>query len=141
MFLSKFVRLIKIYYFNSSRIKFSFFFIDSTFIRRFEYALKIVVAFIISGLIAYESPLRRYLIQEYLICCISVLSVQETFGFTLYSSIQTSITIIPLSILLFIIQIIGLSYGHYLPAILLLLILTLFISYQCTQVIIKEFNL
>jgi hypothetical protein len=140
MFLSRIVRLIKNYYFNSRRIKFSSLFIDSIFIRHFEFSIKIVISFIIAGLIAYASPLRRYLDQQYIICVISVLSTQETIGFTLYSSIQTVISIVPLSILLFIIQIIGLSYKHYLAAELLLLILSLIIAYQCTQVSILDYS-
>jgi len=139
MFLVRIVRLIKNYYFNSRRIKFSSLFIDSIFIRRFQFALKLVISFIIAGLIAYASPLRHYLDQPYIICVISVLSTQETIGFTLSSSIQTAIAIVPLSILLFIIQIIGLSYRHYLAAEILLLILSLIIAYQCTQVIITFF--
>ncbi len=130
MFLSRIVRL----YFNSHRIKFSSLFIDSIFIRHFEFAIKIVVSFIIAGLIAYVSPLHRYLDQQYIMCVISVLSIQETIGLTLYSGVQTIISIVPLAILFFIIQIIGLSYKHYLAAELLLLILSLIIAYQCTQV-------
>jgi hypothetical protein len=134
MFISRVVRLIKIYYFNSDRIKSSSLLINSTLLRRVEFALKIVLSFVVSGLIAYGSPLRHYLDQQYIICCISVLSTQETVGLTLYSSIQTTISIVPLSILLFLIQIFGLSYGNYLAAELLLLSLSLIIAYQCTQV-------
>ncbi|CAF1324160.1 unnamed protein product [Adineta ricciae] len=93
-----------------------------------------IVAFVVSGLVSYGSPLRNHFDQQYVICVISVLSIQETFGSTLYSSIQTIIAILPLSILLFIIQIVGLSYHHYLATEILLLLLSLIIAYQCTQI-------
>ena len=134
LFLFKFVRLIKNVYFNLYEMKFSSLFLNSTFLRRFQFSLKVVLSFIISGLIAYGSPLRRYLDQQYIICVISVLSTQETVGLTLNSSIQTTFSLLPLSIILFLIQIIGLSYKHYLAAEVLLLLLSFLIAYQCTQV-------
>lgn len=134
MFLSRIIRLINKYYFNIEEIKSSSLFLNSTLIRHFKFALKIILTFIISGVIAYGSPLRYYFDQQYLICVLSILSIQETVGLTLYSNIQTIISIVPLSIILFLIQIIGLSYKHYLAAELLLLLLSLIIAYQCTQV-------
>jgi hypothetical protein len=134
MFLSRISRLFSRIYFNSHRFKCSSLFLNSTIIRRLQFSFKSVISFIIAGLIAYGSPLRYHLDQQYVICIISVLSLQETIGLTLYSSFQTTISIVPLSILLFIIQIIGLSHGHYLAAELLLLSLSLIIAYQCTQV-------
>ncbi|CAF1333701.1 unnamed protein product [Adineta steineri] len=137
----KISRLFKNFYFNSQRIKFSSLFIDSTIIRRVEYCLKMILAFIISGLIAYGSSLRHYLDQQYILCVISVLSVQETVGSTLYSCIQTTISLVPLSILLFLIQLIGLSYHHYLAAEILLLTLSFIIAYQCTQIQTRKMTL
>jgi hypothetical protein len=134
MFLSRIVELINNYYLNNGEIKLSSLFLNSTLIRRFQFSIKIILAFIIAGLIAYGSPLRRYLDQQYIICVISILSIQETIGLTLYSTIQTTISIVPLSIILFLIQIFGLSYKHYLAAELLLLFLSFLIAYQCTQV-------
>ncbi len=141
MFLTRICRLIKNFYFNSRRIKFSSLFIDSTSIRHVEYSLKMVLTFIVAGLIAYGSPLRHYLDQQYIICVISVFAMQETFGSTLYSGVQTAISLVPLSVLLFLIQILGLSYKHYLAAEILLLILSFIIAYQCTQVSINLFSI
>ncbi len=134
MFLSRISRLFSNIYFNSNRIKAPSLFLNSTTIRRLEFSLKSIISFIIAGFIAYGSPLRYHLDQQYIICITSILSLQETIGLTLYSSIQTAFSIVPLSIVLFIIQIIGLSYGHYLATELLLLSMSLIIAYQCTQV-------
>ncbi|CAF3244784.1 unnamed protein product [Rotaria sp. Silwood2] len=134
MFLSRISRFGTIFCFNAHRIKSSPLCIDSAFIRRFQFCFKTVLAFIISGFIAYGTRLRYQLDQQYIICVISAISIQETVGLTLSSNIQTIISIVPLSIILFIIHIIGLSYGHYLAAELLLLILSFLIAYQCTQI-------
>jgi len=86
--------LINNFYFNYHRIKFSSFFIDSRLIQRFEFSLPTVITIIMSGLIAYKSSLRYQLDQQYLLCVVSVLSLQETVDSTLYSNIQTSISIV-----------------------------------------------
>jgi hypothetical protein len=135
MSLSRIRELIFSFYFNSRRIKSSSLYFHPQILRHIQYSFKMVLSFILSGLIAYGTRLRDQLDQQYLICIISVLSVQETFGLTLYSSIQTIISLLPLSILLFLIQIIGLNYGNYLATELLLLTSSFFIAYQCTQVI------
>ncbi|CAF1140908.1 unnamed protein product [Rotaria sp. Silwood1] len=134
MFLSRISRFGTIFCFNARRIKSSSLCVDSAFIRRFQFCFKTVLAFIISGFIAYGTRLRYQLDQQYIICVISVISIQETVGLTLYSNIQTIISIVPLSIILFIIHMIGLSYGQYLAAELLLLLLSFLIAYQCTQI-------
>ena len=127
------IRLLRNFYWNIQPTTNSLFF-NSIFLRRLKFALKIVSAFIISGLIAYGSPLRRYLDQQYIICVISILSLQETIGSTVNSAIQTTISLLPLSIILFLIQIFGLSYKQYLATELLLLLFSFVIAYQCTQV-------
>ena len=106
----------------------------STFVRRCLFSLKTVLILIISGLIAYRTALRDHFDQQYIICVISVLSIQETVGATLASNYQTIVSIVPLSVVLYIIHLVGLSYGQYLPAELLLLLLSFLIAYQCTQV-------
>ena len=106
MFLSRIIRLLIKIYFNSYRLKSSSLLFNSKTIRHIEYSLKMIIAFIISGLISYGSPLHYYLDQQYIICVISILSIQETFGLTLYSSIQTTIAIVPLSNFTF-------SYSNY----------------------------
>ncbi|UJR24079.1 hypothetical protein I4U23_027047 [Adineta vaga] len=141
MFLLRIIRFFTKFYFNSSRLKSTSLLFDSKTIRHIEYSLKMIIAFIIAGLISFGSPLRYYLDQQYIICVISILSIQETFGLTLYSSIQTIIAILPLSILLFLIQILGLSYHHYLVAEILLLFLSLIIAYQCTQIQTRKITL
>ena len=112
--------------------------VDSIVLRRCQFCFKTVLIFILSGLIAYQTQLRVQFDQQYIICVISVLSIQETVGLTLSSNIQTIISIVPLSIILFLIHLVGLSYGHYLAAELLLLILSFLIAYFCTQVNIDD---
>lgn len=115
-------------YFNTYRYH------SSTFVRRCLFSLKTVLTLIISGLIAYQTSLRDHFDQQYIICVISVLSIQETIGSTLSSNYQTIVSIVPLSIVLYLIHLIGLSYGQYLAAEFLLLLLSFLITYQCTQV-------
>lgn len=127
-------RLMKNIYFNIESIGYSSLNINSIFIRRWKFSLKIISAFILSGLIAYGSPLRNSLDQQYIICVISILSIQETIGSTINSAIQTILSIVPLSILLFLIQFLGLSSKQYFLTEILLLLLTFLIAYQCEQV-------
>ena len=127
-------RLMKNIYFNIESIGYSSLNINSIFSRRWKFSLKIISAFILSGLIAYASPLKNSLDQQYIICVISILSIQETIGSTINSAIQTIVSIVPLSILLFLIQFFGLSSKQYLITEILLLFLTFLIAYQCEQV-------
>lgn len=112
-------------------IEYSF---NSLFIRRVKFSLKIILAFILSGFIAYATPLKNSLDQQYIICVISILSIQETIGSTVNSAIQTIVSLVPLSIILFLIQFFGLSSKQYLITEILLLLLTFLIAYQCEQV-------
>jgi len=126
-------KLIK-FYFHFHQIKSCSLCFNSTFIRHFQFSFKIIISFVISGLIAYASPLRSYLDQQYIICVVSVIATQETFGATLSSSVQSIMSLVPLAILLFLIQLFGLSYKNYLIAEILLLVLSFLIAYQCSQI-------
>lgn len=132
MFRFRLVHLGANIYFNTYRYR------SSTFVRRCLFSLKTVLTLIISGLIAYQTSLRDHFDQQYIICVISVLSIQETVGSTLSSNYQTIVSIVPLSIVLYIIHLIGLSYGQYLAAEFLLLLLSFLIAYQCTQVEVEH---
>ena len=128
------------FYFNINRIKCTALGIDPALIRRVQFAFKVVLTFVISGLIAYGTALHHQFDQQYIICVISILSVQETVGFTFSSNIQTIVWIVPLSVILFLIHISGLTYNNYAVTEVFLLLLTLIIAYQCTQVRSKKYK-
>lgn len=111
---------------------------SSALSRRIQFALRTTIAFLVGGFLAYGTPLNDQLSLQYLIPVMSLLSIQETFGMTLFAGFQMLTVITPLSIFLFIVQKIGLGYQDYLVAELLLLISSLFVGYKCTQV--NSFN-
>ncbi|CAF1135581.1 unnamed protein product [Adineta ricciae] len=106
----------------------------STFIRRLQYTLRITLSFLIGGFITYGTPLNDQLTTQYLIPVMCILAIQETFGMTLLASYQMITALIPLSIFLYIIQKLGVGYGDYLAAELLLLVSSFALSYKCTQI-------
>jgi hypothetical protein len=127
-------RTVHHYYFNYLRPKPSSLWIRSGFTRRVQFAFQMVVAFIASGFLAYGSPLNNQLAVEYFIPVMSVLCLQETFGLTLSACFHIVLGTVPLSILLFVVQKIGLGYQDYLAAEFVLLISSLYPAYRCSEV-------
>ncbi|CAF4645397.1 unnamed protein product, partial [Rotaria sp. Silwood2] len=116
--------------------------IHSAFMRRLQYGLRQVICFLIVGFLAYRTQLTDHLSLEYLLPMISILCLQETFGLTLSFCYQITLTIIPLSIFLFIVQKLGLYYHYYFASELLILLFTSFcIAYGCTQIQTKKLSL
>ena len=128
------------YYFNYHYYDMPSELIVTAFTRRLQFALRMVVAFLVSGFLAYYTPLNTQSSLQYLIPVQSVLVIQETFGMTLLISYQMLMAIVPLSIFLYIVHVIGLGYKDYLAAELLLLITSLVIGYKCSQVWISQKN-
>jgi hypothetical protein len=122
------------FYFNYHFIESSSLYIHSAFIRRLQFALRLVITFLIGSFLSYATPLRNQLGQIYMIPNLGVLCIQETFGFTLSTTLHVTFVIIPLSIFLFIIQKIGLSYQNYLAGEFLMLLSSFYISYKCRKV-------
>jgi hypothetical protein len=134
MSVSTISQTIRHFYFNYHHFEPSSSCIHSSFTRSVQFAFRTVIAFLVGGFLAYGTPLSNQLDQQYLIPTLSILCVQETFGLTLSACYQMVLVLTPLSIFLFIIQKIGLGYQDYLAAELLLLILSVFIAYKCSQV-------
>ena len=109
--------------------------VHSPFARRVQFGLRMVIAFVLGCVLAYGTPLSDQLAQEFMIPNMSILCVQETFGLTLSNSVHITLVIVPLSIFLFVVQKIGLSYHRYWAGELLLLVSTLIIAYGCPKVI------
>jgi hypothetical protein len=122
------------FYFNYHHVESSSLYLHSAFVRRLQFALRLVVTFLIAGFIGYATPLRHQLSQVYMIPNLGVLCIQETFGCTLSTTLQVTFVIVPLSIFLFIVQKIGLSYQHFLAGELLMLCSSFYISYKCPKV-------
>ena len=100
--------------------------------------MRVTVAFLVGGFLAYGTPLNDQLTTQFLIPVMCIMSIQETFGMTLAASYQMLTTITPLSIILYGIQKVGLGYHDYLAAEFLLLISSFFLAYKCAQVILLD---
>ncbi len=134
MIWSTIFRTIFHFYFNYHYGESPLSYIHSSFARRVQFALRIVISFVVGGFIAYGTSLNKQLSQQFLIPLISVLSIQETFGLTVAACFQMLLALVPTTIFLFIVQKIGLGYHNYIAAELILLISTFSISFICTQV-------
>lgn len=134
MSLSTISQTIREFYLKYNYTESSSLLVHSPFARHVQFALRMVIAFLLGGFLAYGTPLKNQLAQNYMIPTMSILCLQETFGLTLSNSIQITFVIVPLSIFLFAIQKIGLSYHQYVAGELLLLISTLYVSYKCAKV-------
>ncbi|CAF3844490.1 unnamed protein product [Adineta steineri] len=121
------------FYFNYHYVESASSYIHSTFARRVQFTLRIVISFLVGGFLAYKSPLSDQTSQGFLIPLISVMSLQETFGLTVAACFQMLLGLIPSTIFLFIVQKIGLGYHDYLAAELILLVSSFFIAFICSQ--------
>jgi hypothetical protein len=121
MSLSTICRSTRQFYFNYHHVESSSLYLHSAFTRRLQFALRLVMTFLIGSFIGYATPLHNQLEQIYMIPNLGVLCIQETVGFTLSTILHVIFIIVPLSIFLFIIQKIGLSYQNYLIGELLML--------------------
>lgn len=108
--------------------------IQSNFMRCLQFGIRQMICFLIVGFVCYGTKLFHHLSLEYLACIISILCLQQTFGATLSSCYHISLVLTPLSIFLFIVKKLGLSYHDYLATELLLLFTSFCISFGCTQV-------
>ena len=135
MMISKICSIVLHFCFNFHHDESSSFFHWLSFIRRVQFAVRMTVAFLVSGFLAYGTALNDQLATQYLIPVMSVMTVQETFGMTLAASYQMLTVITPLSICLYIVQRIGLGYEDYVAAEFILLISSFFLAYKCSQVI------
>jgi hypothetical protein len=126
--------LFRHFYFNYNYVDSNIPYIHSLFTRRVQFSIRIVISFLASGFLAYGSPLEHQLSQSFLIPLISVLTIQDTVGFTIAYAFQMLITLVPTSIFLFIVQKIGLGYQDYVAAEFILLITAFFIGFIGSQV-------
>ncbi|CAF0844236.1 unnamed protein product [Adineta steineri] len=129
------------FYFNYHQYDMNSIISTSIFSRRIQFAVRMTVSFLVGGFLAYGTPLKDHLELQYLIFLMSMLSIQETFGMTLFVSYQMLTAITPISIFLYIVQRIGLGYKDYLVGELILLISSLFVSYKCSQVLTRKIAL
>ncbi|CAF1195700.1 unnamed protein product [Adineta ricciae] len=141
MTLSTIFRSIRRFYFNYYHIKTSSIYLHSAFTRRLQYAFRLVLTFLIGSFVAYATPLRLHLGQIYMIPNLGVLCIQETFGATLSTTLHVTSVIIPLSMFLFLIQTLGLSYQNYLVGEILLLLSSFCISYRCRTLQFRKLSL
>jgi len=93
-----------------------------------------VITFLLSGYIGYGTPLQQYVGQTYMIANQAVLSIHETFGMTLANTLHVTFVLTPLSIFLYVVQRLGLSYQHYIAGEVLLLLSSFYISYKSQKV-------
>ena len=110
------------------------FYLSSSFTRHLRFALRLLITCLLGGFLAYATTLDSRLTQVYMIPNIGILTLQETFGCTLSKGLQIICTIAPVSIFLFIIQQLGLSYHNYVVGEFLMCITSFYISYQCRKV-------
>jgi hypothetical protein len=109
--------------------------IHSDFTRRVQFGFQHAICFLSVGFLAYGTQLADQLSLEFFVPVISIMCLQQTFGATLSCCCQIALVITPLSIILFIIQKIGLlGYHDYLATELLLLFTSFCLAYRCTQV-------
>lgn len=128
------LRSIRHFYFNYHHPETVSLWIQSEFMRCFQYGIRQMICFLIVGFFCYGTRIVHYLSLEYLVCIISILCLQQTFGATFSCCYQIISALVPLSIFLFIAKKIGLGYHDYLATELLLLLTSFCLSYGCTQV-------
>ncbi|CAF1243578.1 unnamed protein product, partial [Didymodactylos carnosus] len=105
------------------------------FARRIAYGLRMTTSFLFGGFIAYDKRLRTKLADlNFLVCILSILIIQDTLGQTLENCYLMTKSLLPISIFLYIIQHLGLSYRSYLATEFSLLITTFYISYKCPKI-------
>ena len=134
MSLSGICRAIRHFYFNYHHGKSHSLYLHSAFARRLQFALRLVMTLLIGGFLGYATPLYNKLALVYLIPNFGILCMRETFGDTLSNALHLTSVIVPLSIFLFVVQKIGLSYHNYVAGELLLLFSSFCISYLCPKV-------
>mgnify|MGYP006892797215 CR=1 FL=1 len=134
MSISLFFRLILRFYFNYHHAESSSIYLHSAFTRRLQFAIRLVITFLLSGYIGYGTPLQQYVGQTYMIANQAVLSIHETFGMTLANTLHVTFVLTPLSIFLYVVQRLGLSYQHYIAGEVLLLLSSFYISYKSQKV-------
>ncbi|CAF0802510.1 unnamed protein product [Adineta steineri] len=122
------------FYFNYHQYDMHSVLTTSVFSRRIQFAVRMTVSFLVGSFLAYGVPFNNLLALQYLIPVMSMLSIQETFGMTIFACYQMLTAIVPISIFLYIVQKIGLGYKDYLAGELILLISSLFVAYKCSQV-------
>ncbi|CAF2704284.1 unnamed protein product [Rotaria sp. Silwood2] len=120
------------YHYNYSSSKLT----SSACSRHVQFSIRMATSFLVSGFLAYGTPLSNRLSIQYLVPLMCILSIQETCGMALYTTYQIFTAIIPLSIFFFVIQKVGLGYKDYFAAELTLVISSLFVAYHCSQVYI-----
>ena len=138
MRISTIFRSIRHFYFNYHNLDSSLSCIDLLFTPHIQFAFKIAVAFVAGGFLAYGTALQDELNLGYFIPKMSIVCMQETFGLTLFTCYHMLLTLVPLSVFLFIVQKIGLGYHDYLATELLLLVSSFYVAYTCSQVINSE---
>jgi hypothetical protein len=127
--------IIRHFYFNYNYVDTNLPYIHSLFSRRAQFAIRIAISFVVSGCLAYGSPLKNQLSQQlFLIPLFTALSIQDTVGSTMAGSFRTLLILVPVSIFLFIVQKIGLGYHDYITVEFILLIVAFFIGFASSQV-------
>jgi hypothetical protein len=99
-----------------------------------QYAFKMAISFVVGGFLAYGTTLEDELNLGYFVPKMSIVCIQQTFGLTLFTCYHMLLTLVPLSIFLFIVQKIGLGYHDYLASEILLLVSSFYVAYTCSQV-------
>lgn len=141
MFLSKFCTKIIHVYFNSRFDVNSPRWIHSDLTRHLQFALRMLIAFSVASAITYATKLTNVFTLLFMIPNLTILLIQETFGSTFSTNIRLITIIVPLSILLFLLQKLNSISYHYLLGEFFYLLLTLIISYICTQWGTKKLSL
>ena len=133
MTLSKICRSIVQFYFNYHHVESSSLYLHSAFTRRLQFACRLVSTFLICAFVGYGTPLSTHLTHRFMIPNSGVVCIQETFGHTLSTALCVSFAIIPLSVILFTVQHLGLAYHNYSVCIVLILSSSFCISYLCQK--------
>ena len=126
--------VIRHFYFNYNYTDSNLPYIHSLFSRRAKYAIQMTISFLVSGFLGYGTSLKTQVPQPFIIPLITVLSIQDSLGLTLAASFQMIITLVPVSVFIYIVQKIGLSYHDYIAAEFALLISAFFIGFAISQV-------
>ena len=123
--------VIRRFYFNYNYTDSNLPYIHSLFSRRAKYAIQMAISFLVSGLLGYGTSLKTQVPQAFVIPLITVLSIQDSVGSTVAASFQMIITLVPVSVFIYIVQKIGLSYHDYVAAEFALLVSTFFYWFCC----------
>lgn len=68
-----------------------------------QFAFKMAISFVVGGFLAYGITLEDELNLGYFIPKMSIVCIQQTFGLTLFTCYNMLLTLVPLSIFLFIV--------------------------------------